>query len=627
VVAGTSGDESAFAVSRNNGESFNDISLVDTTLTTLEDIAMSADGSKVYLTTDDGTDLSLWRRASSWERVLSCPSDTGYIVRIAPEDSDVVYVAKRNSTTLYYTQEGGDTRWSARTSKYAIQDLAVESADVAYAAVYGTNLVSKSTNTGFTWGSAKDTGLGSGNVTHTITSLGVNKLIVGSTTGYVSYSTDGNSSWTNISQQIESDATKIQVTAIGLANGDYIYAASSKADTKVLRWQIGSSMAWEDMTAPTTATFGAYGMELHEGKLYVANSDGTANSEILRALMPNASTFVWGPTIASPGTTFTTEPSALRVSTGSTKLWAIDTYPANDVLFSFTTVPVEIQPPVVVEQPPAPVIEVPPSPPITPEPPEIVLPEPEITLPAPTPAPEIVIPQVSQQPELDPVVVVIAAVIGSAAVAGSVIAVRHSVKMRRHKEWREKAKEEEPTKEEEPMEPCQPCTHDCRWKELELEPALRKIACLSLSACDPVSGEQSKEVHVRDDIVDGLNKVVAARRQGEKTERLQEQTARLAHQLLQQIIEWLHGEPIPRDISIVGHLAGGKVTYQYILYHCKRRGNVNMWEEEEKWKETVEEKRDERVGTLRNLDPTERKVPEDKVFELTRLMMQFIENV
>lgn len=716
VVAGTTGNESAFAVSRDNGKTFNDVSLIDTTIATMSDVAVSPDGSKVYLATDDGTDLSLWRYTLSWERVLSRAGETGYIVRLAPEDPDVVYVAKRNSATLYYTQEGGDTRWSTRASKYAIQDLAVESAEVAYIAVSSSKTVSKTTNRGFTWGSAKDTGLGSGNI-HTITSLGEDELIVGSTTGYVSYSTDGNSSWTNMSQQIESDALKVQVTASGLDNGDYIYAASSKADTKVLRWQIGTSTAWEDMTAPTTATYGAYGMALHDGVLYVVNSDATANSEFLRTPNPTASVVFWSK-FAIPGKTFTTEPSALRVSTGSTKLWAIDTIQpalfgfgdtvetvaptltgptdgmevkinpitgkAFDITFTwlspsdkveeydlqvaldsafdqtvldaavaddadegetvsqvvgpgvgdtdfqlqfmqgatyywrvrvdidspfrspwsevrtFAIAEAEVMPPVIVE--PAP--------------------------PAPIPAPTLVPPPPPPPPPPIPLVlVVIIVVAGGAAVAGSVITVRHSVKVRRHKEWREKAKEEEPTKEEEPKEPCQPCTHDCRWKELELEPALRKIACLSLSAKDPVSSEQSKERQAKGKIVDKLNELVTAHRQGEKSEKLQEQAARLAHQLLQQIIEWLHGEPIPRDISIVGHLAGGKVTYQYILYHCKRRGNVNMWEEEEKWKETLEEKRDERVGTLRNLDPTERKVPEDKASELTRLLMQFVEKV
>ena len=150
---------------------------------------------------------------------------------------------------------------------------------------------------------------------------------------------------------------------------------------------------------------------------------------------------------------------------------------------------------------------------------------------------------------------------------------------------------------------------------------------ISLSACDPVSSKQSKEGQVRDNIVDGLNKVVTAHCQGVKTEKLQEQITRLAHQLLQQIIEWLHGETALRDISIIGHLAGDKVTCQFTRYHCKRRGDVSMWVEEKKWKGSIENKREERVGILRNLDPTDREILKKNVPGLTRFLMRFIEKV
>lgn len=216
---------------------------------------------------------------------------------------------------------------------------------------------------------------------------------------------------------------------------------------------------------------------------------------------------------------------------------------------------------------------------------------------------------------------VIGGVIGGAAVAGTTLTIRRSIKVRRRREWHEKAQEEKPP------ETCQPCSRHCRKIELELEPALYKITHLSLSTYNSISGERSKERQVRGEIVDRLDRAVTAHRQGEKSEKLQEQVARLAHKLLQQIIEWLHGEPAPRDVSLVGYLEGGKVTCQFILYHCKHRGNVNVWEEEDKWKATIEDKRGEPMGTLRGVDPVEAKVPERLTPELTRLLMQFIEKV
>jgi hypothetical protein len=203
-------------------------------------------------------------------------------------------------------------------------------------------------------------------------------------------------------------------------------------------------------------------------------------------------------------------------------------------------------------------------------------------------------------------------------VGGIIFTIR---KIRRRNEWQEKAKEEEPP------ETCQPCTRYCRKIELELEPALQKITHLSFGASDPVSGEQSKEIQGKGELVDGLNKAVMAHRRREKPEKLQEQVAPLAHALLQQIMEWLHGELSPRDIFVTGHMEGGKVTCRFILYHCKRRGTVNAWEEDAKWKATIKCERDEFVGTLRGMEPTELGIPEQVAPDLTRLLMQFIEKV
>ncbi|MBU2535770.1 MAG: hypothetical protein KKD83_06360, partial [Chloroflexi bacterium] len=218
VLAGTTGVDSCFAISRDNGKSFNGISLIDHPIGAgaIEDMAVSPDASKFYLVTNDGTDLRVWRKASTWESVLSIAATTGYIVRIAPEDADTIYVGKTAGTTLYYSSEGGDTKWFQRACRYNVQDLALESSDVLYAAVSADSKVSKSTNSGFTWASSKSCDFaGAGNV-NSIRSLGEDKLIAGSAAGYVSYSTDGNSSWTKISKQL-GDAAATVVTASGLS--------------------------------------------------------------------------------------------------------------------------------------------------------------------------------------------------------------------------------------------------------------------------------------------------------------------------------------------------------------------------------------------------------------------------
>jgi hypothetical protein len=195
LVAGTVGNESAFAVSTDDGGSFNDISLIDTNITTMYDVAVSPDGSVVYLSTQDaaaagGPDVSIWRYDGSWARVLSLTGQQNYILRLAPEEPDALYVAasatSNTTNSLYYTKTGGNTKWYSRTLPGACTDVAVESESVAYASA-GTN-VQKTTNGGFTWGPPTNTELTG---VYSLTSLGEDTLIAGGTADGVAYSTNG----------------------------------------------------------------------------------------------------------------------------------------------------------------------------------------------------------------------------------------------------------------------------------------------------------------------------------------------------------------------------------------------------------------------------------------------------
>jgi len=325
VVAATEGQESAFSVSTDDGKSFNDISLIDTTIEDVLDVAVSADGSTIYMLTDNTTtqtDVSLFRYAGgAWQRVLSLANtNANYIVRLAPDNPDVVYVANIGTTTIYYGKAGGDDKWYGRTARYTINDLAVESDDVAYIANGAS--ISKTTNGGFTWGNATNTLLVAGNVA-TIYIVSENNLVVGSTSGYVSYSTDGNASWTKIPQVTVSGAT--QVTASSLESGGYIYAGST-GGTAIYRWPIGQAgnVPWKSLSAPAAGTnYVIYGISLNGGVLYAASAN-TAGSAVVRTLMPTVSepsANYWS-TLDAGTALFKNTPSNLSVSTGGTKLWA-----------------------------------------------------------------------------------------------------------------------------------------------------------------------------------------------------------------------------------------------------------------------------------------------------------------
>lgn len=334
VVAGTSGNESAFAISRNNGESFNDISLIDTTLTTLEDVAVSRDGSKIYLLSDDGTDLSLWRYDGSWERVITLLGESHYMVRIAPNNASVVYLSSRATTDMLYSNDSAETKWYFRACNIIPVDLAVES-DFTLYAVNSSGYVSKSTNTGFTWGAPQDTTLGS---QASITSISESNIIAGGANGYVAYSNDGNSSWTKISEPIIDIERMVYVTADGLATGNYIYAVSRVNNDYIYRWKIvPSTITWTKISPALGTDFMCYDIELSDGVLYALGYDtGTTVSTVYRTPKPHTGQVTWDTLATDAGVKFTNSPNALVINDqGESKIWAIDSYAGSYNLYSY----------------------------------------------------------------------------------------------------------------------------------------------------------------------------------------------------------------------------------------------------------------------------------------------------
>jgi hypothetical protein len=358
VYAVTDSDESAFSISNDDGKSFNDISLIDTTLTDIRDMEVSADGSTVYFISDDGTNVSVWSKSSIWERIL-CITDDEFQMRLAPDDTDSVYVfatdGSTNTQQVYYSNDAGETKWWLRTCGVVPEDLAVESADVVYA-ISDAGSVSKSTNSGFIWASAKATGLTPAATANardaTLVSVGADLLIATDDQGYVAYSTEGNASatgWTKITSQVNTSTSLVQVAAEGLADGDYIYAASAGTGLDIRRWEIGTSTSWSDIISgtittaatdsPASTAMGVYGLALQDGALYALASNGT-DSGIWRTLSPAtaSSTTTWSYKLTTDANDegLDSTPRALKVSKSDStiKLWAIE----NDLdkIYSFS---------------------------------------------------------------------------------------------------------------------------------------------------------------------------------------------------------------------------------------------------------------------------------------------------
>jgi len=275
------GNGAAFSKSVDNGRTWNDQALMLTTTPNYSDFDVANDGSAKYLLTNDATYVSLFRKATAWQRVfMTTSAAANAIIRLSPDNGNVVYIAFPTVTTMFYSTSGGLENWTQRPSRYNIGDLAVQSIDVAYISKDAGTTVSKSTNGGFTWGTEKESTVSGGNIA-TITVIASDQIVVGSTTGYVAYSTDGNASWTKISTALNV-AGNTQVTADNLAANGYIYACTSGNTTRVERWQIGQSgTTWKNMSAPVSTGYSYTGIALYGGVLYAIGYNG-ASSELNR---------------------------------------------------------------------------------------------------------------------------------------------------------------------------------------------------------------------------------------------------------------------------------------------------------------------------------------------------------
>ncbi|GAG48074.1 unnamed protein product, partial [marine sediment metagenome] len=216
--------------------------------TTLSDIAVTPDGSMVYLVTANttGNGLSVWMLDDRWERIYSNDDGTNdYIIRLAPDDPDVIYLADAGGTSVFFNSSGGADKWHTRIYKETtgIVDLAVETDGDTVYILTTLGYVSKSSNRGFTWDSKKSSKLTGGS--SMIASLGEDLVIAGSSEGRVSYSTDGNTSWTKLSDEDFAETGLVQVTATGLADGDFVIAASNH---EIYSWELGEADDWDDIS-------------------------------------------------------------------------------------------------------------------------------------------------------------------------------------------------------------------------------------------------------------------------------------------------------------------------------------------------------------------------------------------
>jgi hypothetical protein len=223
-------DESAFALTRNNGATWNELSLIDTRIAKLTDVAPSADCTTVYLASvNNETNCrsfdSVWRSSSNekvvapplpaspigsiWERVFchvtadNCtnPQSEYAILRLAPDrvdgqtvgwaaggtsalininkcDADVAFPVGNNTQAVAWSPDYGDF-WGMIIPRIAVQDMAFQDSTTLHVVALDAT-AQKIPYTGTAWSSASPTvQTNLSGFAHTIEATGAGRIIVG----------------------------------------------------------------------------------------------------------------------------------------------------------------------------------------------------------------------------------------------------------------------------------------------------------------------------------------------------------------------------------------------------------------------------------------------------------------
>ncbi len=295
-------DESAFSLTRNNGETWNQLSLIDTRISKLTDVAPSADCTTVYLASVNNGTLcqgfdSVWRSSTNekvvapplpalpigqvWERVythvtaLTCtdtPQSNYAILRLAPDklDGQVVgwaaggtsgqssiggFGVGANTKAMAWSPDFGDY-WADLNPRIGVQDFAFETSTILYVLSLDGNM-QKMPYTGTAWSSTIQT-VGTATAGgHTIEALAPDKVLVGNAqTGAspnpAALSTNGGTSFVPMVRPMPNAAT-IGYHAIfdtDFVKNATIYVANDKTGYGLVYRNTapaGSNVDWTDM--------------------------------------------------------------------------------------------------------------------------------------------------------------------------------------------------------------------------------------------------------------------------------------------------------------------------------------------------------------------------------------------
>ncbi len=323
-------DESSVSISVDDGESWNQIGLIDTGIDRLKSVVVAEDESTTYLASihHAGFD-SLWRSQSLilgdvWQRVL-CFDGESPILRLAPDAKDGanIFWGDQGTDHARSSTDSGQT-WHDCLPDFIIQDMAAYDNQRLYI-LQGNGEVRCGTYAGgWTWAKNSDTGLNTG---HTIVVYS-DYILVGAAayeSSPLAYSADGGQTWLLITTQTPTSGNRHAAFDSYFDTNQVIYIADDAGG--IYRWSLGRSYGWDDL-APPNHSF--YGIHLgNRGPLYAAFS--SIGSGVDRAIYPRSGIpkpGVYWDTLTvglSANVQFSTEPDSMAISQNT--LWSIDDRP------------------------------------------------------------------------------------------------------------------------------------------------------------------------------------------------------------------------------------------------------------------------------------------------------------
>jgi hypothetical protein len=336
-LAGTALDESALSLSPDNGRTWNQLSLIDTEISFLSDVAATPASDIIYLASINShaginNFDSIWRTTGpptgkTWVRVLCLLSTSNdLILRTSNFGNDpAIFLASRLTSDLRQSLDGGQI-WDNTLPGVNVTDFAVTRInDVPHIYILNNNYVRRGIGNGPTWQWAQSTAT-TLNTGHSITATPTGVVVIGGDgDGMVAFSLDGGASFTQTIAIPQPGRVHV-VADYRFQDALIIYAASDSAGSDIYNWIVGSNLGWTAMGAPGNNFYGLVQLVT----FYGARSGGgvTAVDRTLEPENLGPPYIQWDSLTVglAPGVVFTREPISLKASAGI-NLWAIDNRP------------------------------------------------------------------------------------------------------------------------------------------------------------------------------------------------------------------------------------------------------------------------------------------------------------